>query len=211
MTTAAPPLTDPQATAPPERITYEQFLERIDERQRAEWVDGEIRFMPPPSVLHQDLVTFLVALLRLFVEAKRLGMVLCAPTQIKLGPDLAGREPDILFVSAARAGIIKRGFIDGPADLAVEIVSPESLARDRGEKFAEYERAGVREYWIIDPDRRQADFYALGADKLYHPIPAGPDGVFRSAILEGLWLRIEWLWREPLPPLMGILKEWGLA
>jgi Uma2 family endonuclease len=101
--------------------------------------------------------------------------------------------------------------MEGPADLVVEIISPESRARDRGEKFYEYEQGGVREYWMLDRQRKQAEFYALGADGIYRLIPSGDDGVFRSVVLPGFWLRVEWLWQDPLPPLMTVLKAWGLV
>ncbi|MBI4586646.1 MAG: Uma2 family endonuclease, partial [Planctomycetes bacterium] len=95
--------------------------------------------------------------------------------------------------------------------LAVEVVSPDSRERDRVEKFCEYERGGVREYWLIDPEEKRADFYQLGEDGKCRLAPAGPDGIYRSAVLPGLWIRTDWLWQEPLPPVMGILKEWGLV
>ena len=69
----------------------------------------------------------------------------------------------------------------------------------------------MREYWLIDRSRQQAEFYRLGQDRLYHLVPVGPEGIFRSAVLEGFWLKVDWLWPEPLPPLMSVLKEWGLV
>jgi len=92
----------------------------------------------------------------------------------------------------------------------LEIVSPESKARDRGEKFYEYEAAGVGEYWLIDPDRQQAEFYRLGADGHYWLFTADAEGVYRSEVLPGLWLRVEWLWQEPLPKVLDVLREMEL-
>jgi Uma2 family endonuclease len=99
--------------------------------------------------------------------------------------------------------------LKGPADLAVEIVSPDSRGRDRGDKYYEYEQGGVREYWLIDPIRRHAEFYRLGDDGLFQPM-AVTGGVFHSSVLDGLWLRLEWLWEEPPPSLMTVLREWKL-
>ena len=64
---------------------------------------------------------------------------------------------------------------------------------------------------MIDPVRKQAEFYILGADGIYHLAIIGDDGVFKSAVLKGLKLKVDWLWQEPLPPLMKVLKEWGLV
>jgi Uma2 family endonuclease len=106
---------------------------------------------------------------------------------------------------------LKTNYLDGPADLVVEIVSPGSRARDRGDKFYEYEQAGVPEYWTLDPQRKQAEFYQLGGDGIYHLVPVGDDGVYHSAALKGLWLKVDWLWQEPLPTLMSVLKAWKLV
>jgi Uma2 family endonuclease len=105
---------------------------------------------------------------------------------------------------------VKKNYLQGPADLAVEIISPDSRARDRGEKFYEYEQGGVREYWLIDPVRKQAEFYALGKNGIYRLMNVGEDGIFRSQVLKGLWLQVSWLWQTPLPPLMSVLKSWKL-
>jgi Uma2 family endonuclease len=192
-------------------MTYEEFLAWADEDTWAEWVNGEVIVLTPASYRHQDLATFLAALIRFFVEAHQSGRVLTAPFQMKLGPDLPGREPDMLFVTREHLGRLKSTYLDGPADLVVEIISPDSRARDRGAKFYEYEQGGVREYWLLDPLRRQAEFYQLGADGIYRAAPVGADGRYDSAVLDGLWLKVEWLWQEPLPLLMSVLKEWGLV
>ena len=194
--------------AAPRRMTYEEFLERNEDAQ-AEWVDGEVVYMSPPSSRHQSLARFLTALLQVFAETHDLGTVLPAPFQMKTGPDLPGREPDILFVAKDHLERLKENRLDGPADLAVEIISPESRARDRGAKFYEYEGGGVREYWLIDPLRKQAEFYVLGDDGIYRAALID-EGVFESVVLKGLRLEVDWLWQEPLPPLLSVLKIWGL-
>ncbi|RMG53227.1 MAG: Uma2 family endonuclease [Acidobacteria bacterium] len=196
---------------PPGRMTYEEFLAWADEDTWAEWVDGEVIVMRPVSKLHQQLGLFLLLLLQHFVEAHQLGTVLYEPFQMKTGPELPGRSPDIIFVLREHLDRLKENYLDGPADLVVEIISPESRARDRGEKFYEYEQGGVREYWLIDPDRKQAEFYQRGEDGIYRLVPVDEEGIYRSAVLEGLWLKVAWLWQDPLPPLMSVIKEWGLV
>ena len=193
----------------PARMTYEEFLVWAD-GTHAEWVDGEVIVMSPPSERHQNLVGFLTSLLRHFAEAKQLGVILSAPFQMKLATRPSGREPDLLFIAQEHLDRLKNTYLDGPADMALEIISPESRARDRGEKFYEYEQAGVREYWLIDPVRKQAEFYRLGDDGIYQIVTVSEDGIFRSAVLDGLSLKVDWLWQEPLPMLLTVLKEWGL-
>ena len=193
------------------RMTFEEFLEWCDEKTFAEWVDGEVILMSPVSLEHQDLAAFLAALLRHFAEANNSGLVLTAPFLMKLAVRPSGREPDVMFIARERLGDLKNVYLDGPADLAIEVISPESRTRDRKDKYYEYQQAGVREYWWFDPIRREVEFYRLNDEGLYRAVPVGDDDIFRSAVLEGLWLKVNWLWQEPLPRLMSILKEWGLV
>jgi len=196
--------------APPQgRVSFEEFLEWLDEDTLAEWVDGEIIMMSPASDQHQDLLEFLITILRFFNEANQLGWVRVAPFVMRTNVRPSGRELDLLFVTRERTQIVQPTFLDGPADLIVEIISPESVGHDRGEKFVEYEAAGVREYWLIDPLREQAEFYRLGADGRYRLGPV-EDGVYRSQVLPSIWLRVAWLWQRPLPQVLQVLKELGV-
>ncbi len=114
-----------------------------------------------------------------------------------------------MFVAEAHRDRLRPTYIDGPADLAVEIVSPESGGRDRGEKFYEYAQGGVAEYWLLDPTTRWAEFYAL-QDGHYRTLLAAGEGEFRSGVLPGFWLRLEWLWQVPRPPVPDVLRALGV-
>jgi len=191
-------------------MTFEEFLEWSEDRY-AEWVDGEVILMSPVSSKHQLLAAFLAALLQFFVEANDRGLVLTAPFLMRLGVRPSGREPDVMFIARERLGDLKNVYLDGPADLAIEVISPDSRTRDRRDKYHEYQQAGVREYWLFDPIRKRAEFHRLNNEGIYRLMAVGDDGIFRSEVLEGLWLKVDWLWQEPLPPLMFVLKEWGLV
>ena len=132
-----------------EYMRYEDFLEFCDDDTLAEWVNGNIERYYPASERHQDMVRWLIAVLGIYVEAKELGVIRPAPFQMKTGRDLPGRAPDIIFVRKENQGMLKRRYLDGPADLTIELVSAESRLRDRGEKFAEYEIGGVKELGLI--------------------------------------------------------------
>ncbi len=192
------------------KMSYEDFLEWNGDKGWFEWVNGEVFKMSSPSVLHQEIVGFLFLIMSSFIEANKLGKVFVSPIQMKLKKHKAGRQPDIMFVSKENLGKLKKNYLDGAADLVIEIISPESRARDRGEKFYEYEAANVREYWLIDTERKQAEFYTLGEDG-YFNFEVAEDGVFKSKVLDGLFIKIEWLWQENLPNLMDVLKEWKLV
>ena len=186
------------------QMSYEEFLEWTDEDVHAEWVDGEVTIMSPASNRHQLISRFLLMILQAYCEACDLGEVLAAPFQMKIATRPAGREPDVLFVAKENLNKLKPSYLDGGADVVVEIISPESQARDRGDKYYEYEKASIPEYWLIDPTRKQAEFYLLGEDGIYRLAPIDADGKFHSRALPELWLELKWLWQEPLPQLMFV-------
>ncbi len=191
------------------RMTYAEFLEWNFENPHVEWVDGEVVMMAPVSGEHSDLGLFLLRVISKYVEVHELGVIRYEPFNMKTGPDLPGRSPDVMFVARKNLSRLKKTHLKGPADLTIEIVSAGSRRVDRGEKYYEYEQGGVKEYWLIDPGREAAEFYRLGRDKKYMLIEPGADGVFHSAILKGFWLNVEWLWRRPLPRVKDVLKQLG--
>lgn len=193
------------------RISYDDFLREAPDGSSLEWVDGRVIELSPVSDRHQDLEGWLTALLRHWVEANRRGVVRSGRFQMKTAAHLAGREPDVLFLASEHLDRLRTNHIAGPADLAVEIVSPESQTRDTVEKLREYEEGGVREYWLIDPKDRCFEVRVLETDGRYRLVQLDATGIVRSRVLEGLWLNSEWLWQEPLPALMSILKEWKLV
>jgi Uma2 family endonuclease len=200
---SAPPAADAAASAWPEgvprRMTFEEYLNWDYEGIRAEWVDGEVVLRSPVRAIHQEILLFLAELIAQFCPQHGAGRVYLAGMRLRLPSRPSGREPDLIFISAAHLDRIKDVHIEGPADLVVEITSPESEARDRATKFAEYEAAGIPEYWLIDPLRHDAFFNLLGEDGHYHPGVVSPEGVYSSRMLEGFRLRPDWLWRNPLP------------
>ncbi|MCC7368471.1 MAG: Uma2 family endonuclease [Chloroflexi bacterium] len=185
----------------PPLMSFEDFHDWLDEDRRAEWVDGEIVEMSPSNLGHQDILTFLTLWLGTYIDRFRLGRLYLPPTLMHLPTRPSGREPDLLFVANQNLHRLQRTYVDGPADLVVEIVSPDSIVRDGRDKLLEYEQAGVPEYWIIDELRDEARFFVLQEDGRYRRIEPSPTGIYTSTVLPGLSLRIEWLWRRPLPTL----------
>ena len=82
--------------------------------------------------------------------------------------------------------------------------------RDRITKLAEYEQGGVREYWIIDPLANECLFYHLNSSGKYELISADENDIFRSRVIEGLWIDVNWFRQDPLPSTFAILQTWGL-
>lgn len=198
------------ATPQPRRMSYEEFLEWCDEDTWAEWVNGEVIVLSPASERHQSIRGFLETVLGIYVQEHELGRVIGAPFLMRLPEEMRrAREPDLLFVAREHLDRLKETYLDGPADLVVEIVSPESQGRDRGQKFYEYEQAGIPEYWLIDPLREEAEFYHLDAQGRYRLVLPDAEGVYRSKVLGGFWLRVAWLWQPPRA--LDVLRELSLV
>ncbi len=189
-------------------MSWEQFLSAPEFYGRPlEWVAGEVIEKVSTSREHADVTGFLLLLLRFVARKLGLGQVYSEQYLMRLEDQQRGRMPDILFVSNANASRVQSSHLAGPADLAVEVVSPGSEIVDRGNKYDEYESGGVREYWLIDPRRREAFFYVRGQDGLFHAAPL-ENGVFQSVVLPPVRLRVQWLWDLPIED--DVLREWNL-
>lgn len=194
----------------PTPLTYEEFL-RVYDGEFAEWEDGKIvQHMSPVSFNHTNIGLFLTRLLSDFCENNNSGQVVYAPYQMRLRQFNRGCEPDVAVVLTANLSRITPGYLDGPADFVVEIVSPESETRDRETKFAEYEFCGVTEYWIVDPVAQTAEFYVRNPVTLKY-VAQIPDanGNYESTVLPGFWLTVAWLWQTPLPTLRSVIAAWS--
>jgi Uma2 family endonuclease len=118
---------------------------------------------------------------------------------MKLPAKPSGREPDLLFVSTSNLPHLKTNFLDGAADLIIEVVSPESRTRDTQTKFQEYQTAKIPEYWLINPEDQTATFYRLNSNGIYQAQTLDAEGKYHANILTGFWLKPAWLWQNPLP------------
>ena len=192
-------------------MSEDEFIAWATEhRVRAEWVEGEVIVMAPSNIDHADLNGWLYMLLREYVDRKDLGRVIFDVFTKLTIPRRQLRVPDVLFVAKDRLDVIKATRIEGAPDLVIEIVSPDSQSRDWREKHADYQSAGVREYWIIDPISRTIEASAISSDGRYKRIEE-IDGKIASAVVEGWFLRPEWLWQQPRPLVSLALAELGLS
>lgn len=190
-------------------MTQEEFLAWEDEDIHAEWVNGEVTIFMPAGPIHQAISNFLETLLTLYANLFGLGIVRSAPLSMRAVASGSVREPDLMFIKTEHLGRMRRMFLDGPADLVVEIISETSVTRDRADKFYEYQDAGVPEYLIVDsrPGRGRIDYYALDEEGSYQPIVADEHGKYHSRVIHGFWFRKEWLFQEELPDPLTVLGE----
>jgi Uma2 family endonuclease len=168
------------------KFTYEDYLLFPDDGKRHELLDGERFVTPAPSTQHQRLFGNLLYSLKDHLRQTGAGDVFGAPTDVVLsGFDVV--QPDLLFVSAARTSIITEKNIQGAPDLVIEILSEATRKTDEVIKRKLYERHGVSEYWIVDPDlatvkvyrmtgrgyARAAELFQEANDKLETPLLPG--------------------------------------
>src|SRR5438445_9675164 len=144
----------------PIKLTYEDYVGLPDDGRRYEILDGELEVSPAPAPRHQRVLLNLLRIVDRHVEERDLGQVYVAPIDVILVPTTIV-QPDLVFVAAGREAIVSERAIEGPPDLAVEILSPWSDRRDRVAKAALYARYGIRHYWIPDPVARPLEVYEV--------------------------------------------------
>jgi len=189
-----------------ERMTAADFFCDAPEDRKAELIDGVMIMPSPPLVVHERMQGFLSTLLRLYVEEKEIGEVFGSRTAVELELFYAP-EPDILFVSKERLHIIGEKGILGAPDFVIEILSASTAQNDRVSKFHAYERAGVREYWLIDPyGPAGTEFYQL-QDGRFRPLAPDAEGALSSVTVPGFWIDLAWLWSgQDYPPVRQALN-----
>ena len=143
------------STQPARRAwTYSDLVALPDDRLRHELIDGDHFVTPSPNTGHQTILKRLFVILNTWVERHRAGEVLFAPFDVKLSAYTV-LVPDLIYFTAVRfARIVNEKHATAAPDLVVEILSPGTRRRDTGRKRAVYDREGVQEYWLVDPDSR---------------------------------------------------------
>ena len=130
-------------------MTYEEYLDWATDHPHAEWVNGEVTILPATAERHDSVVRFLVEFLRILVQGRRSGQVY-EHALMALEEELRVRRPDIAITLPTNSIEVATNRLGGPADLVIEVVADETTAQDRRDKWLDYARAGVVEYWIVD-------------------------------------------------------------
>jgi Uma2 family endonuclease len=175
----------------PRKLTYDDYVLIPEDGQRHEILDGEHYVSPAPLTRHQNVSSNLHTELGPFIKLHRLGKLLAAPTDVVLSPyDVA--QPDLLFISNERLGIVTEANVQGAPDLVVEVLSKKTQRRDEGLKREIYERYGVREYWTFNPDRNSARVYRRMGNRLrlVTELSAAAGDVVTTPLLPGFEVRL---------------------
>ena len=171
------------------RLTYADYLETSDD-ERYELLKGELVMSPSPKEIHQHISGSLYLKLGAFVRERSLGKVYFAPFDVVLS-DTNVVQPDLLFVSNARADIITPDNVQDAPDLVVEILSPATAERDRTLKLDLYAQYGVKEYWIVDPDAETITVLLRGESGFDVVSVYGEREILRSPTLEEFSVALE--------------------
>jgi Uma2 family endonuclease len=179
------------ATVQVERpLTYDDLRQMPEDRNRYEIINGVLFVSPSPNRAHQLVSIGLFKAVSAYVDANKLGVLLYAPVDVRLGPHNVV-EPDLLFLRSDRFHLYEAsGIVEGPPDLVVEIVSPSTTRIDAIDKAALYASTGVPEYWLLNPAPKTFRLLVLGPDGTYHdakPIA----GRFHSTVIAGLVINPE--------------------
>ena len=172
------------------KLTYKDYLHFPEDLLRHEIIDGEHYVTPSPITKHQKVSINLVVVLHNWVSAKSLGTILSAPIDVVFSnTDIF--VPDIIFISTARASVIHHKNIQGAPDLIIEILSPSTSTRDLGIKKASYEKFGVSEYWVVDPEKQTVDIFTVIGAKFSVPKHLTVHDLLSSTIFQGLQISVK--------------------
>lgn len=181
--------------ARPERITLEEWAE-LDEEIEGELVEGFLEEEEMPSFLHELIVGWLIETLRRWAR-RRGGHVAGSEAKIAIGPR-RGRKPDVSVYRRGRMPAAADRLITVAPHLVVEVTSPrpQDTRRDRVDKLADYARAGIRYYWILDPQLRSLEVFELGRGGRYSIALSAASGAVRIPGCPGLVVELDELWKE---------------
>ncbi|HVR97645.1 MAG TPA: Uma2 family endonuclease [Thermoanaerobaculia bacterium] len=179
---------------PTVRLTYEDYVLIPEDGRRHEVLDGEHYVSAAPFVKHQSISGRLNQHLSNFLDEHDLGSVYAAPIDVLLSPhDIV--QPDLVFVSNERAGILKTKNIEGAPDLLIEILSDSTRRIDEGIKLQRYEHFGVREYWLVDPRRETVRIYRLTESGFELAAGLSKDETLSTPLMPGLALPLVKIFR----------------
>lgn len=187
-------------------VSLEDYMEHYAELG-CEWVEGTVYKVTPIGLYHEDIRDYVRDLLRIFLVFKPMGRVLGEPFVMRLPAfPKRRREPDLMVILNTNPHTLEDTYMNGPADICIEIVSPGSVSVDHGDKFVEYEKGGVTEYWILDSIRQEARFYRLNENGIYIRYTEDETGNYTTPQLPGLMIHVPTLWVQPHPNPVEIVE-----
>jgi Uma2 family endonuclease len=185
-------------TSPGVKLTYDDFVQLPDDRLRHELIDGEHYVTPSPNTKHQRVSIRLVLLIGGWLEAHPIGQLFHAPLDVVFS-EFDVVEPDLLYLSNERASeVVTAQHVRGAPELVIEIGSPSTRRRDETIKRRLYERAGVKEYWMVDPEIDVVRVYRRDGDRFGRPTELCADAgdMLGTPLLPGLDISVARIFTE---------------
>jgi len=166
-------------------IPFVQYAQHSDERM-CEWIEGAVEILPPLSPAQVKLRDWLLEELGGYIEANEMGLLIAAPFAVRMPEEMQrAREPDLLYVPNQFAETVQSNYVNSHGvALVIEITDWRTRPQDYGQKLADYQMAGIPEYWILDVERKTADFYLLNK-LIYQHAPPGANEIYSSPVLRG--------------------------
>ena len=189
--TPTKPITRKHRWPPPQgEWTYADYARLPDNHFRYEVIHGELHMSPAPTIQHQRIIYALIKYLAQYFDKRPGGELLPAPVEVNL-PRLASPvQPDLLYITQERLHILAKQTIEGAPDLVIEVLSPGTAQYDRTTKFQLYAEAGVREYWLADPDACAIEVYVLRGHAYALLAQFQQDDVLTSELLPDLAIAV---------------------
>lgn len=171
-------------------VTYDDYLALPDDGNRYEIIGGELLISPSPITIHQRILLKLSSLLNEYIDKNNLGEIFIAPFDVVLSmTDVV--QPDILFISKGRSQIVTEKNVVAAPDFVVEILSEGTEVIDRNRKKELYEKYKVKEYWIVNPWKKQLEQYILEKEAFELKKKFEKSETLDSIVIEGLSLQLE--------------------
>jgi Uma2 family endonuclease len=184
--------------SPGVKLTYEDFVLFPDDGKRHEVIDGEHYVTPSPNTAHQRVSGNLHLLIGSWLETHRIGRIFYAPFDV-IFTDFDVVEPDLLYFSNERAAaVLTPQHVRGAPEIVVEIASPGTRKRDETIKRHLYEREGVSEYWVVDPDVEVVRVFRRGNDAFDRVVELSREAgdALTTSLLPGLEMPLVRIFRE---------------
>ena len=185
-------------------ITEDEFYRLAGEDSDWEYLDGRVVMHSPASDRHEDIFRFFLTLLSAFLGERGGAVVRGSRYPMRLDKRWSP-EPDLLVVLEERRHLMTSLCLEGPADLVIEMVSESDPGLDYREKLPRYREAGISEIWIVDPFKQELHVERK-TDSGYEAKTLA-SGRLDSAVVQGFWIEVSWLWRDKLPSSLACLRE----
>ena len=185
-----------QAALELEKATRKHFYELVEENRKMEFINGEIYYHSPVRLWHNEATGYVYQMLDAYVRRNKLGKVGIEKLLVSLTRN--DYEPDVCFWGNEKSSLFQGRQAQFPApDFVVEVLSDSTAEHDRGVKYQDYESHGVREYWIIDPEKQVLEQYVLEGDT-YELRMKAAEGIVHAVAVAGFSVPIRALFDEEI-------------